>query len=135
MEARRIELRCECEADVRVQIAAHELRQIVTNLIANAVDAVAEDEAVIGVRVFREGGHALLVVEDNGEGIAAGDLGRIFEAFYSTKEEVGTGIGLWVSKELAEKNGGRIAVESTRERGTLEGGVSTRFRVELPAVV
>jgi PAS domain S-box-containing protein len=137
LETLSIRLHCECAEGILVQIAPHELRQIVTNLVANAADAVAtaatiDDPPCIAVRIFQQAESAILLVEDNGEGIASPDHARIFEAFYSTKTEVGTGIGLWVSNELAEKNGGRICVESTRERGTLSGGVSTRFRVELP---
>jgi PAS domain S-box-containing protein len=134
MEARGVRLERDYTSGVLVEMPPHELRQIVTNLVANAVDAVSAEDGAIAVRVQQCDGCAVLIVEDDGEGISAQDLGRIFEAFFSTKEEVGTGIGLWVSKELAEKNGGSIAVESTRERGGLAGGVSTVFRVELPLV-
>ncbi|MDQ2843341.1 MAG: ATP-binding protein, partial [Acidobacteriota bacterium] len=69
-----------------------------------------------------------------GEGIDPIYLPRIFEAFFSTKEEVGTGIGLWVTRELVEKNGGRIsALSSTEEK--LPSGATTQFRVEFPAAV
>ena len=83
------------------------------------------------IRVHREGDPAVLLLEDNGIGIPAAQLPRIFEAFYSTKDDVGTGIGLWVTKELVEKNGGRISVQS----GDLAHGMKTRFRVEFPAAV
>ncbi len=58
----------------------------------------------------------MLEVEDNGEGIDPIHLPRIFEAFFSTKEEVGTGIGLWVTRELVEKNGGHIFADSSTEK-------------------
>jgi signal transduction histidine kinase len=132
LDARGVRLLRDCPAGLLVQMPPHELRQIVTNLVANAADAVSAEDGIIAVRLQQHGGSAVLLVEDNGEGISSQDLGRIFEAFFSTKEEVGTGIGLWVSKELTEKNGGSIAVESTRDRGTLPGGVSTVFRIELP---
>jgi signal transduction histidine kinase len=74
------------------------------------------------------GQKAVLLVEDNGDGIAPGHLERIFEPFFSTKDEVGTGIGLWVTKEIAEKNGARVSAES----GDLGNGIRTRFRVEFP---
>ncbi len=61
-------------------------------------------------------------------------LPRIFEAFFSTKEEVGTGIGLWVTRELVEKNGGRIYAHSSTEK-SLPSGASTQFRVEFPATL
>jgi PAS domain S-box-containing protein len=122
--------------DVRVRIAPHELRQIATNLIANAVDAVASTGARIAIHICREDSIAVIQVEDNGVGIAAANLQRIFEPFFSTKEEVGTGIGLWVTRELVEKNGGRIFVHSRGpdaiSSDDLPAGTTTRFRVELP---
>jgi PAS domain S-box-containing protein len=113
---------------VCVQMAPHELRQIVTNLVANAADAVSPPEARIAIHIRREGPHAVLLVDDNGAGIAEPYRARIFEPFFSTKEEVGTGIGLWVTRELVEKNGGRVLAE-TRD---LPAGFHTRFRIELP---
>ena len=116
------------EPDVCVKIAPHELRQIVTNLIANAADAVSPKAARIAVHICREDPVAVLLVDDNGTGITEANLHRIFDPFFSTKQEVGTGIGLWVSRELAEKYGGSISAQ-TRD---LPPGAATRFRVELP---
>jgi signal transduction histidine kinase len=76
----------------------------------------------------------VLEVADNGEGIDPIHLPRIFEAFFSTKEEVGTGIGLWVTRELVEKNGGHIFAESSTEQ-TLPSGATTQFRIEFPVSV
>jgi signal transduction histidine kinase len=56
------------------------------------------------------------------------DQGRVFDAFFTTKSDVGTGIGLWVTKELVEKNDGVISVES----GDLGQGIHTRFSLEFP---
>lgn len=120
------------EPEVSITIAPHELRQIVTNLIANAADAVGLERAQIRIRIHREGDNAVLVVEDNGEGIDAEHLPRIFDAFFSTKEEVGTGIGLWVTRELVEKNNGHISAMSSTNP-PLSSGATTQFRVEFPA--
>ncbi len=122
------------EPDVSITIAPHELRQIVTNLIANAADAVGIEHAHIRIRIAREEDKAVLEVEDNGDGIDPIHLPRIFEAFFSTKEEVGTGIGLWVTRELVEKNGGHISALSNRSE-RLPSGATTQFRVEFPAAV
>jgi PAS domain S-box-containing protein len=116
------------ETGLAIHIASHELRQIVTNLISNAADALAERGAVLSIQMKREGKTAVLVVEDNGSGISDADQRRIFEPFFSTKQDVGTGIGLWVTRELVEKNGGSIAVRS----GELDGGMKTSFRIEFP---
>lgn len=116
------------EPGVKVKIAPQELRQIATNLISNAWDAAPSSNARVSIRVAQENCAAVLIVEDNGSGIADAHLQRVFDPFFSTKLDTGTGIGLWVTRELVEKNGGRIAVES----GDLPGGARTSFRVELP---
>jgi PAS domain S-box-containing protein len=127
-EMKNIRVECSYEMGVAIHIAAHELRQIVTNLISNAADALAESGAVLSIRLSRADGIALLMVEDNGSGISEANQRRIFEPFFSTKQDVGTGIGLWVTRELVEKNGGSISVRS----GELEGGMKTAFRIEFP---
>jgi len=118
------------EPEVRITIPPHELRQIATNLIANASDAVTVgiSNPTVSIQIIPSGDKALLLVEDNGAGIPAANLTRIFDPFFSTKKEVGTGIGLWVTKEIVEKNGGRISVAS----GNLPSGFQTCFRVEFP---
>ena len=80
--------------------------------VANAADAVGLDDGHIAIRILSEDGVGALLVEDNGGGIDQSLLPRIFDPFFSTKDEVGTGIGLWVTKELVEKNGGRVLVTS-----------------------
>ena len=133
-ETKGVKVERQYEPDVTITIAPHELRQIVTNLIANAADAVGIEHAHIRIRIAREEDKAVLEVEDNGEGIDPIHLPRIFEAFFSTKEEVGTGIGLWVTRELVEKNGGRISASSSTEV-SLPSGATTQFRVEFPVAV
>ncbi len=66
-------------------------------------------------------------VSDNGPGIPKDSLRRIFEPFYSTKGSRGSGLGLYITKQLVERNGGKIAVKSALGRGTT-------FRLELTAV-
>jgi PAS domain S-box-containing protein len=132
-ETKNVQVECHYEPGVRITIAPHELRQIATNLIANAADAVGAGDAHIAIRIAREEDKAVLLVEDNGEGIDEEHLPRIFEAFFSTKEEVGTGIGLWVTRELVEKNGGRISARSSaRSDRAGAADAATQFRVEFP---
>lgn len=113
---------------VEIDIPTHELRQILINLVANAVDAAQGSVRRIRLETFVDSKRAVLLIEDNGHGIQLSDQSRIFDAFFTTKAEMGTGIGLWVTRELVEKNGGTIAVES----GDLEDGMSTRFSVSFP---
>ena len=117
------------QPDVCVSAPHHELRQVFTNLIANAADALtAVPSPHLFLEVATDSTTAIITLADNGSGIPAEALSRVFEPFYSTKSEIGTGLGLWVTRELVEKNGGRISAES----GDLPNGMSTRFQIELP---
>ena len=82
---------------------------------------------LIEVEITAEDEFAVIEVRDTGAGIAVDNLDRVFDAFFTTKEGVGTGIGLWVTKELVEKNGGSISVRSGGG-----AGFQTVFRVEFP---
>lgn len=114
--------------DLTLPISADDLRQILTNLVSNACDALPESGGNIRVETACSGSVASIAIADNGAGILPENLPRIFDPFFTTKTDVGTGIGLWVSKDLAEKNGGRITVETAN----LPPGFRTLFRIELP---
>jgi len=106
------------------------MHRAVLNVITNALDACEDQaDAVVNVRtVFcPEESQALIIVEDNGPGIAAEDLERIFTIFVSGKGNRGTGLGLPVSDKIMKEHGGRILVESTPGEGT-------QFTLVLPAV-
>ncbi len=109
-----------------------ELKQVMSNLIANAADAVSTN-GTITVRshcVDNGGGSAVrVIVEDDGPGVARENLDRIFEPFFTTKEDVGTGLGLWISKEIVNRHGGSISVRSGDENGSARGAT---FTVTLP---
>jgi len=107
---------------------ADELRQIVTNLVANACDAMPHGGGLVEVVLSAEGKSAVLEVRDNGSGIAPEHHGQIFEPFFTTKADVGTGIGLTVVRELVERNGGRILIVSSGPASAFR----TTFRLELP---
>ncbi len=89
-----------------------ELRQVIANLVANAIDVLPPGGALT-VSAADSDGSAQLRVSDNGHGIPAENLTRIFEPFFTTKAELGTGLGLWVSRQIVEKHGGTITVESS----------------------
>jgi len=108
-----------------------ELRQLLANLVANAIDAM-ENEGCLHVRAAtcREcaGGRdgVRITIADDGGGIKQNDLQHIFEPFYTTKKETGTGLGLWVSRGIVEKHRGWIRVRS-RTRGQNTGTVFVIF--------
>jgi len=101
-----------------------ELREVVLNFIFNAVDAMPQG-GTIEIATSAEGSSARFWVADNGAGMTQEVIARIFEPFYSTKGERGTGLGLSASHGIIENHGGEINVIS-------EPGKGTRFEVVLP---
>ena len=101
------------------------LRQIVINLLTNALDAIGgSGRIVLAARVVDD--EVIITVNDNGTGIAPEDLRRIFEPFYTTKGRgKGTGLGLAICRELVAALGGGIGVES-------QPGEGSTFTVRLP---
>ncbi|HTZ58978.1 MAG TPA: CHASE3 domain-containing protein [Acidobacteriaceae bacterium] len=105
-----------------------ELRQVISNLLANSLDACSAGDAIcVRVHDSRSSRNSNLegvrvVVADTGCGIDPENRQRIFEPFFTTKKNTGTGLGLWVSRELIEKHGGYMGVRSSiagRRTGTV----------------
>jgi PAS domain S-box-containing protein len=89
----------------------NEVKQVLSNLISNAADAVAIGGTIIvTLRCVEDAGRTTvhMLVEDDGPGVADEHKERIFEPFFTTKRDVGTGLGLWVSREIIERHGGSI---------------------------
>jgi len=111
-----LNVRVECPADLHLISNPGEFRQVVSNLIANALDACSPTGTIV-IRMRRTVANGLpgmrLTVADNGCGIVASHRRKVFEPFFTTKEKVGTGLGLWVSKDLIEKNGGTVRYRSS----------------------
>lgn len=97
------------------------LRQILINLLTNAADAVAQAgrPGKVEVSIDRDASELQIAIRDNGAGVAAEDMARIFEPFYTTKGRgKGTGLGLSICRELATALGGRITVDSQLGQGS-----------------
>lgn len=115
-----------------------ELRQVISNLLVNAYDALQEDGTIrIETELLRcpdeEPGacsKAVLRVIDDGSGIPPQTLAHVFEPFFTTKQGTGTGLGLWVSDTIITKHGGTI--EITTRTGASDHG--TTFEVTLPLI-
>jgi two-component system, NtrC family, sensor kinase len=99
------------------------LTQVVLNLVLNAVDATA-DEGRIHVAAREEDGHLVLSVEDDGRGISIADRCRLFQPYFTTKSH-GTGLGLFVSRQILKEFSGTLGFES-------EPGEGSTFVVRLP---
>ena len=109
-----------------------EIRQGVSNLIGNAIDAMHPDGGRLLLRSreshdWRTGRQGLVVtVADSGPGIPRETAGRIFEAFFTTKGIGGTGLGLWISKEIIDRHQGRLLLRTSQATGH-SGTVFTLF--------
>jgi signal transduction histidine kinase len=100
----------------KIRVHPGEIVQIFSNVVSNAIDAMP-----LGGRLSismtqtkkteREG--LQIAVNDTGHGIRREDLGKVFEPFFSTKGNLGTGIGLWVARQLVERHGGQISISSS----------------------
>jgi PAS domain S-box-containing protein len=99
-------------------------RQMVINLLENAVHAVHSDDGVITVRLAQAGDQLVLEIEDNGKGMAPEVKERIFEPLFTTKAK-GTGLGLCIVGNIVRSHAGTISVDSAAEKGT-------RFEIRIP---
>ena len=131
LEGRRIRVTRRYRNSGQLSGYSGELRQLLANLLVNAVDAM-EDGGSLQVRVaasrqWSDGREGIrITVADNGSGIPRKNLQRIFEPFYTTKKDTGTGLGLWVSRGIVQKHGGSIRVRS-RAEGPATGTVFSVF--------
>jgi len=113
--------------NILVSINEHEIRQVLINLIKNAMEAIEECEkkdGVISLSTNMTEQHVFIHVLDNGCGISNEIINNLFTPFFTTKDS-GTGIGLSVCKELINHNDGNIFVTSIKNKGT-------KITIELP---
>ena len=112
-------------APVTITVNRTSVEQIFVNLIINAVDAT-DEAGTITIEVRPSGNRVQCEVRDTGSGIRADQLEKIFEPFYTTKGDLGTGLGLPVVREIVHSYGGKLTVRSTP-------GAGTTFAFDLPA--
>jgi PAS domain S-box-containing protein len=117
-------LQIELDIQPGLKVEAHhgEIRQVFSNLISNAIDASQKGGVIKihGKTVVKNGDPcAQITFADSGCGIPEPLRPSIFNPFFTTKSDVGTGLGLWVSKSLVEKHGGHIAFRTAVGKGTV----------------
>lgn len=127
--ARSLELIAEIAPMPLVSADRERLMQLVSNLVSNAIKFTPDEGRVI-VRTFVDGSHAVIEVEDTGVGIPLAEQVRLFQRFFrsttATAQAIpGTGLGLVISRAIAEAHGGSISVRS-------DAGAGSCFHVELP---
>ena len=106
-----------------------ELRQVIANIIGNAIDAMRTGGR-LRIRIAQARQSVRLTMADTGIGIPQEVLPTIFEPFVTTKGETGTGLGLWVTAEIIKRNGWKIRVRSCRRPGRS----GTTFSIVIPAL-
>jgi PAS domain S-box-containing protein len=114
LEGRRIKVQREYRTNQGMIVVEGEIHQVMANLISNASDAL-EDGGSLRVRVSRAPLRAglRLTVADDGCGISKAARSRVFEPFFSTKPEIGVGLGMWVSREIIQRHGGSIRLRTS----------------------
>lgn len=109
-----------------VECAPAQINQVLLNLLTNAAQAIEHERGRIVVATRAVEGRAMVLIQDNGKGIAAEHQARIFDPFFTTKPiGEGTGMGLAISRQIIEQHGGAIRLTSNVGQGT-------RFVVVLP---
>ncbi len=116
---------------IRVPGNPSELREVLINLVHNAVDALPAEGGRINLAVVRGIDGVRIDVDDNGFGIPDDVIGRIFDPYFTTKGERGTGLGLSVSQSIIRRHGG-VMRASSRTSGPSRG---TTFSLDLPVFV
>lgn len=122
---RQIKMQVEGPRDAQVRGVLGQVRQVLTNLISNAIDASPLSGRVT-VTILSGEGEVGFAVRDNGGGIPETSRAQLFQPFFTTKGDLGNGLGLYISKEIVERHGGRIEVDSSAD--------GTAMTIFLPSV-
>jgi len=127
LSAPSIKLQKDLPEQLIVKALGGELLQVFSNFILNALDALPEKDAVLCLRMRGDKKRAYFTIADNGHGIHPSMRKRLFEPYSSNKSN-GTGVGLWLSKQILEKHKGTVRFRSSHKPGQC----GTTFRVSLP---
>ena len=121
-----VEIIVQTDEEVRpVSMDAEKMRDVIMNLLVNAIEAVEPEtgQVIVRTELDRDNQRVVLRVSDNGKGIE--NTGSIFEPFYSTKDNVGAGLGLTIAHKIVEKHGGTLTAKSLPGEGAT-------FKVYIP---
>ncbi len=129
-EAEGIKIIIDTQTDCELMIDPDLIKSCILNLITNAFQAMENinRERLLEIKTQISDDEFILIVADNGEGIELENIDKIFEPFFSTKKEgLGLGLGLPFTKRIIEEHGGRVEVDSIKDKGS-------EFRIILPFV-
>ncbi|MEE9333184.1 MAG: cache domain-containing protein [Granulosicoccaceae bacterium] len=116
LDGKAIKLDISFDANALVRVDRQEFQQVLVNLLSNAIDAV-DRGGRISLMTGSNDSEVWLIVNDDGKGIAADDLQRLFDPFFTSDKESGTGLGLSVSYGIVRRYDGHIDVQSTPSKG------------------
>jgi PAS domain S-box-containing protein len=126
-----IEIRQFINSSTKIVLRRGEMMQVISNLIANSIYAMPSG-GILSISVADAENSAegiQLTIQDDGVGISSETLAKVFDAFFTTRNTVGTGIGLFVSKQFVEGHGGQISIESDTKPE--KHGTTVRIRLPL----
>jgi len=130
LKLEKIELEKRIQKDIAsIFVDRKQFQEVLFNLIRNAGQAIGEKGKII-VSAVEEDGKVLIDVRDTGSGVPEDKIKQLFNPFFTTKDPgKGTGLGLFIVRQVVEKNGGKIHLKETKV------GEGTTFRLEFPTVV
>ena len=118
IQRRNIKTRADFPKGISLFVHRRQFEEILVNLMINACHAMGQNGGDLTLLVSQPNGKVIVEISDTGPGIPEENQRRIFEPFFSTKGERGTGLGLYITKQLVERNGGKISMKSKVGRGT-----------------
>jgi signal transduction histidine kinase len=135
LESKNIQLNYTNLVDPETRIIAdpEQMKKVINNIIGNSIKYIDKPKGVIDIRLFEDVDSIQVEIEDNGKGIAAKDLGNIFERFFRTdasrnSAQGGSGIGLSIVKKIIEDHGGYIWATSKEGEGTCMHFVIRKYK-------
>ena len=128
LEFQKVRIAAQPSSGISLRVHRRQMEEVLFNLILNACQAIKtgggtqeagnEPEGSIRISAEEAGGQVRVIVADDGPGISEENQKRIFDPFFSTKGKDGTGLGLYITQQLVERNGGKISVKSKVGQGT-----------------
>ena len=128
IESKQIHLVKDLPKGLRAGVYRGQMLHVISNLIVNAIESM-DPEGTLSLRLRKRRDGLHLLIADTGHGIPAEHHQRIFEPFFSTKEENGAGIGLALARQIVEDHHGTLSVRSS----TRPGRTGSAFKIYLPA--
>jgi signal transduction histidine kinase len=121
------------DPETRIIADPEQMKKVINNIIGNSIKYIDKPKGVIDIRLFEDVDSIQVEIEDNGKGIAAKDLGNIFERFFRTdasrnSAQGGSGIGLSIVKKIIEDHGGYIWATSKEGEGTCMHFVIRKYK-------